>query len=58
MKNIIVVFSKNFRISDNKLLNYSVNQEAQLILLYINDSDLFSGSASNWFLHHALKSFF
>ena len=57
MKNIIVVFSKNFRISDNKLLNYSCEQNSRLILLYVDDPDLFSGSASNWFLHHALKSF-
>lgn len=58
MINKTIIWLRNdLRLSDNGALNHAYKNNHEILFLYIMDDYFSSGSASKWFLHHALKSF-
>ena len=55
MKNAIIWLKNDLRLSDNLAIDYAVQNNHQILFLYIEDKNI--GSASKWFLYQALKSF-
>ena len=60
MKRAIVWFRRDLRLADNPALTQALTQCDQIIPIYIHSPDeeapWQSGAASNWWLHHSLKS--
>jgi deoxyribodipyrimidine photo-lyase len=56
MSKTIIWFRNDLRLADNPALNYAYLNNHEVIFLYISDPKHPIGSASKWFLHHALLS--
>ncbi|MES5865956.1 FAD-binding domain-containing protein [Bacillus cereus group sp. RP32] len=52
-KKIIVMFQKDFRVYDNPALFEAV-QSGEVVPVYVHDETFSMGSASKWWLHHAI----
>ncbi|MED2186608.1 deoxyribodipyrimidine photo-lyase [Bacillus wiedmannii] len=52
-KKIIVMFQKDFRVYDNPALFKAV-QSGEVVPVYVHDETFSMGSASKWWLHHAI----
>ncbi|NEK97328.1 cryptochrome/photolyase family protein [Bacillus mobilis] len=50
---IIVMFQKDFRLYDNPAL-FEATQSGEVVPVYVHDETFSMGSASKWWLHHAI----
>ena len=59
MKNALVLFNQDLRVSDNPAFFYAMRDHKNVVPLFILDDANRRpiGAASKWFLHHALESF-
>lgn len=55
MKKSIIWLRNDLRLSDNLAIDHASKNNHQILFLYIEDPEI--GSASKWFLHHALQAF-
>tara|TARA_Y100000389_G_scaffold38523_2_gene32903 strand:- start:2803 stop:4173 length:1371 start_codon:yes stop_codon:yes gene_type:complete len=55
MNKSIIWLRNDLRLSDNLAIDYAAKNSHQILFLYIEDLSI--GSASKWFLHHALQAF-
>jgi len=56
MTKSIIWFRNDLRLADNPALDYAKSNNHEILFIYILDPNCPIGSASKWFLHHALLS--